>query len=170
MNKKLIITMLCSIALVIGFVSCEEEDLTSYMPTWKGFTYDPKPAVKGDSVTIIAQQDKIGHLIYKAVYSWTASYYVRNSEGIDSLVNDTKKQTVVYDLETGDPTVKFYVPLNMSTSTMNVSFTGEYHYSAQGAQISDGSTIVDGGTGFLRQRQSSQLQGTSAGSLTVNVK
>ncbi len=171
MRKLLITLSLCLVASTYVLLSCDKEGQQSYMPTWKGFAYFPKPAERGDSVRITAQQEKIGHLIYKAVYTWQASYYISTADGLDSLVTLNHSQTVVYDYEQADPQWSLYVPLGLRYSDISVSFTAEYHYSATGPSGTDGSTIADPtADGMLRQRQSSAFQGKSAGSLTVKVK
>jgi hypothetical protein len=171
MKKHLIICALSLAVVAAIFSSCDNEDQQSYMPTWKGFTYTPQPAERGDSVRITARQEKIGHLIYKAVYSWKANYYVSTPDGADSLVTETHKEVVVYDYVPTDPQWSLYVPLRLSNPNITVNFTAEYHYSANGPSGTDGSTIADPtAEGMLRQRQSSAFQGMSAGSLTVRVK
>ncbi len=171
MRKRLIIYALSLVAVCLFFTACDEEDQQSYMPTWKGFSYSPQPAVRGDSVRITARQEKIGHLIYRAVYTWQAKYYLPASDGADSLVTVTHTDHVVYDNEPQDPVWSLYVPLRMRSSDIAVSFSAEYHYSANGPSGTDGSTIADPtAEGMLRQRQSSAFQGISAGSLTVRVK
>ncbi len=169
-NKTLITTILSFACLAFALGSCDEEDQQSYMPTWKGFQYSPNPAQRGDSVAIVAMQDKIGHLIYSAKYTWQAKYYVSTAEGVDSLVTEKHEETVVYDYQTADPEWHLYVPLGLRYDNISVSFTAEYQYSAAGPSGTDGSTIKDSqAEGMLRQRQSSMLQGLSGGSLTVKV-
>lgn len=158
-----------SLALVLVFTACKEEKQVSYMPTWKGFIYSPKPLVKGDSVTIVAQQQEKGHLIYKAVYSWEARYSIPRSDGADSTIVDKKPLTVVYDNDPSDPTVRFHVPGNITSRNVTVTFRGEYHYSATGAQGSDGSIVGEGTSGSLHRSQSSTLYGVSNGTLTIPV-
>lgn len=171
MNKTLTSILLCLAAALTLVCACDEEDQQSYMPTWKGFSYAPQPAERGDSVAITALQDKKGHLIYKAKYTWTATYVIPSSQDVDSVVTETHSDVVVYDNEPADPVWKLYVPLRLRSNSIAVSFMGEYHYSASGPQGTDGSTINDPvAQGSLRQRQSSEFIGQSAGSLTVRVK
>ena len=162
-------TLYLSLALVLVFTACEDEKQVSYMPTWKGFTYAPKTIIKGDTVTIVAQQQEKGHLIYKAVYSWEARYSIPRSDGADSTIVDKKSQTVVYDNDPSDPTVRFHVPGNITSRNFTVTFHGEYHYSASGVQGSDGSIVGEGTSGTLHRSQSSALYGVSNGSLAIPV-
>ena len=150
--------------------SCEKTDTTSYMPTWKGFEVSPKPAVPGDSLTVVAVQSEIGHLIYSAIYEWTVTYCLPNIYGADSAVTKSFKQNVVYDYDPSDPRLRFLVPANVTATPINVRFSGTYNYSAQGAYATDGSTIQDGFDGMLHRSQSSALSGLSTGSVTINVK
>ena len=169
MNKHLRTISLFLAVCALFFTSCDNEKQVSYMPTWRGFTYSPKPVHPGDSVTIVAQQAELGHLIYKAVYTWTATYHILTVEEKDSLVTFTHEDKVVYDYEPADPSLKLYIPTNLNVPTVEVSFKGEYHYSAQGVTGTDGSTITGGYTGSLHQSQSSQLIGYSTGSLRLYV-
>lgn len=170
MKRSTILHFTFYIVLALAFTACKEEKQISYMPTWKGFVYSPKPVVKGDSVTIVAQQLEIGNLIYKAVYTWTASYHINKDDGSDSTVVIKKNPpSVVYDNDPSDPTVKFLVPGNITSSNVTVSFRGEYHYSADGVQGSDGSIVGEGTYGSLHRSQSSLLYGISNGTLTIPV-
>jgi len=164
-----ILPLTCFIFLALALGACKDEKQVSYMPTWHGFIYTPKPLVLGDSVTIEAQQQEIGHLIYKAVYSWTATYTIPKDDGADSTVTDKKSQTVVYDNDPSNPTVRFHVPGNITSRNFMVTFRGEYHYSATGAQGSDGSIVGEGTFGSLHRGQSSALYGYSNGTLTIPV-
>ncbi|MBQ9286676.1 MAG: hypothetical protein IJ209_10425 [Bacteroidaceae bacterium] len=171
MNKTLTFCALSILAFASVLASCGDEDQQSYMPTWKGFTYSPQPAERGDSVKITARQNEIGHLIYRAVYNWQAKYYLSTADGADSLVTVTHTEDVVYDYDPADPTWSLYVPLGLRYSDIAVTLTAEYHYSATGPTGTDGSTIADPtAEGMMRQRQSSMFQGLSAGSLTVKVR
>lgn len=170
MNKKLNFCMLLLAATLTFFISsCKDEKHYSYMPTWKGFVYSPRPIVLGDSVTIVAQQAEHGKLIYKAVYNWTATYHILRSDGSDSTVVEKKSNTVVYDNNPADPTVRFHVPGNISSRFFTVTFQGEYHYSATGVQGSDGSIAAEGTSGTLHRGQSSTLYGYSNGTLQLQV-
>ncbi len=169
MKRLTILHFTFYIVLALAFTACKEEKQISYMPTWKGFVYSPKPVVKGDSVTIIAQQLEKGPLIYKAVYTWEARYTIPRKDGADSTIVDKKSQTVVYDNEPSDPTVRFHLPGNITSRNFTVPFRGEYHYSATGAQGSDGSIVGEGTSGSLHRSQSSTLYGVSNGSLTIPI-
>ena len=152
---------------VLAFVACKDEKKISFMPTWKGFTYTPKPLVLGDSVTIVAHQLERGQLIYKAVYTWTANYHIQKADGGDSAVTVQKTNTVVYDNDPSDPTIRFHVPGNINSRNYTVTFRGEYHYSANGVQGSDGSIVGQDTYGSLHNSQSSLLSGISNGTLTI---
>lgn len=168
MNKTLkFIPLLLAAVAALVVSSCKEDEKLSYMPTWKGFDYSPRPVVLGDSVTIVAQQAELGNLIYKAVYTWTAVYHVQKSDGADSTVTLNKATTVVYDYDPSDPTVKFLIPRDVTSRNLTVTFKGEYHYSANGMQADDGSLATQTGSGSLHRSQSSALYGISNGTLTI---
>lgn len=168
MNKtQKFISLLFAVLTMAAVFSCKEDDKISYMPTWKGFDYSPRPVVLGDSVTIVAQQGEIGNLIYKAVYTWTAVYHIQKTDGADSTVTLKKTNTVVYDNDPSDPTVKFLIPRDVTSRNFSVSFKGEYHYSASGVQADDGSLATQTGYGSLHRSQSSTLYGISNGTLTI---
>lgn len=168
MKKYIIICVVIS-SVASFFAACEKTDTTSYMPTWKGFNVTPRPAVPGDSVTITACQDQIGHLIYKAIYNWTVTYHLRASMGGDSVVSETFNNWVVYDNDPVDPSIRFLVPAGV-TQNLTVSFQGRYMYSGQGYSASDGSNIQTGFDGMLRRSQSSALEGFSTGSVTIPIQ
>lgn len=169
MKKTFIFSLLLAAIAVFVASSCEE-DTTSYMPTWKGFSVSPRPAVRGDSVTVTACQDQLGHLIYKAVYTWTVNYHQPNEEGVDSIVTLDFSNTVVYDNEPADPSVKFLLPAEATTHDIQVSFNGRYMYSGQGSTAYDGSNTQTGFSGKLRRMQSSPLEGFSAGNVSIPVQ
>lgn len=169
MKKAFISSLVLVAAITLSFLSCEKEDTTSYMPTWKGFNVVPRPVPPGDSVTVTACQDQIGHLIYKAMYNWTVTYHMRDMNGADSTVTKTFNNSVVYDNDPSDPSIRFLVPMEV-TRDVSVSFQGRYMYSGQGSSASDGSTIQTGFDGMLRRTQSSALEGFSSGSVTIRIK
>ena len=159
---SLIVCVLCSV------VSCGDEDVTSYMPTWKGFQVTPEMAIKGDTLKVVAVQEQIGHLIYQAKYDWTLAYTFENSKGIGQDTTVTFTSSVCYDAQPQDPEMKFAVPQNI-LSSIEVNFVGTYSYSAQGTRTTDGSIYSDY-AGSLRQSQSSTLFGKSTGRVTVKVQ
>ena len=169
MKKYLIFSLLLAVVAVCVFTACEKEDTSSYMPTWKGFEVTPRPVTPGDSVTVTACQDQIGHLIYKAIYNWTITMHLRDHIGGDSVVTKTINQTVIYDNDPSDPSIRFLVPSDV-TNDVKVNFQGRYLYSGQGYQANDGSNIQTGFEGMLRRTQSSALEGFSSGSVTVRIK
>ena len=168
MNKTSFLSLFVALVAALALSSCEKEDTTSYMPTWKGFTVAPNPVTPGDSVTVTACQDQIGHLIYKAIYNWEVTYHLRDMIGADSVVTKTFSKTVIYDNEPLDPSIRFLVPEEV-TRDVRVSFQGRYMYSGQGYSATDGSTI-ETGIDKLRRTQSSPLEGFSSGSVTVRIK
>ena len=169
MNKTSFFSLFVALVAAFALSSCEKEDTTSYMPTWKGFTVAPNPVTPGDSVTVTACQDQIGHLIYKAIYNWEVICHLRDMTGADSVVTKTFSSTVIYDNEPLDPSIRFLIPEGV-TRDVSVSFQGRYMYSGQGYSANDGSTIQTGFGGMLRRTQSSALEGFSSGSVTVRIK
>lgn len=169
-RKTFIYSILLTAITILLFSACDKEDTTSYMPTWKGFTIYPRPAVIGDSVTVTANQDQLGHLIYKAIYSWTVSYHQPDSNGSDSIVTLNINNSVVYDYDPSDPQIRFLLPAEATERDIQVSFNGRYLYSGQGSVAYDGSNTQTGFSGMLRRMQSSSLEGYSAGNVNIPVQ
>lgn len=147
---------------------CEEEDYESYVPTFEGFVVSPAEPIGGDSVVFEAVQSQIGHLLYKAVYTWTITY--TSTSGEDD-IEQTVTQKVVYDVQPANPKVGIRVPEG-TTGRLEVTFSGEYHYSGTGVQASSGGTYNDPSTGrygSIRLVQSSTLYGICRGTARVTV-
>lgn len=123
------IGMLAGLFAVL-LTGCEEEDHESYVPVFEGFSVYPNQPVSGDSVVFEAVQSQIGHLLYKAVYTWNFTYTVNGQE---DLVTKTVTQQVVYDANPANPKAGFRLP-EATTGQLVVTFSAEYSYSGQGRQ------------------------------------
>ena len=151
----------CFLCLVI--VSCSDSDSESYMPVFEGFSVEPEVPIAGDTIVFTAVQQKKGHLIYHADYKWALTYITRNDEGNADTVTYTKKQSVVYDLENDNPSVKFLIPAGAG-GNIQASFRADYTYSGIGASGFDGSDYSMGGVaGYIRPRASSSTFGYQEG-------
>lgn len=152
-----------------GLTGCEKEDYNSYVPVFEGFSVLPKQPVSGDSVVIEAVQSKIGHLLYKAVYTWRIIYTaVDEEQGIDTTIT----QRVVYDANPANPKVGIRLPEGQP-GQLSVTFRGEYSYSGTGIEVASGGTYNDpvtGSYGSISLLQSSQLFGICQGRASITVR
>lgn len=149
--------------LCFAAVSCDDTDSESYMPVYDGFSVEPTAPIAGDTITFTAVQQKKGHLIYHADYKWTLTYATRNDEGNADTVIYTKKQSVVYDLENNNPSIKFLIPAGAG-GDIQASFRADFTYSGIGASGYDGADYSMGGVaGYIRPRASSSTFGYQEG-------
>lgn len=152
-------------------VGCEEEDYTSYVPTFEGFVVSPAAPVSGDTVVFEAVQSQIGRLLHKGVYTWTFTFTPDGGTD-DDVVKKTVTQRVVYDDEPGNPKAGIRLPAGQK-GMLSCTFQGEYHYSGTGVQVSSGGTYNDPSTGrygSIKLVQSSQLYGICRGTARVKVR
>ncbi len=82
MNKLFYLIALAVASL--SMTACSEEEKGSYPPTYYGFDYYPKPAMAGDSVTIIAVQAKKGHHLNATDYQLSVRVRVNENGSKDS--------------------------------------------------------------------------------------
>lgn len=105
-------------------MSCEDDE-ASRLPVFSELKVTPDMAYPGSTVQIEAVQASRGHLIYKAVYSWTIT--VPGGGANDEV---RKRETVVYDSDSKNPTFTYEVPADAPEGGYSVNFQAEYHYSA----------------------------------------
>ena len=133
------------------------------MPVYEGFSVEPSAPVAGDTIIFTAVQQEKGHLIYHADYKWTVTYATRDDKENPDTVTYTKKQSVVYDLENDNPSVKFLIPAG-SGGSIQASFRADFTYSGIGGSGNDGSDYTSGGmAGYIRPRASSSTFGYQEG-------
>lgn len=160
-------TPLLFLFALVTFVSCDDEDYSSYVPTFQGFRIDPSEPVVGDSLTITAVQARKGHLIYRATYTWNIQCM--------STVMLNKTVKVVYDNEPADPVIGFRLPEDAPVGNYTVKFTANYQYSGQGTTVNNGGTYedpVEGVSGQINMVNSGLTEGNCSGtySFVVNSK
>lgn len=132
--------------------------------TEQGSDGDAQELYTGQRLLVTAHQSAIGRLLYKAVYSWTAS----PSDGVSHLYS----QNVVYDNNSVDPTDTIIVN---NAGTYSISLTAKYYASGQvtswGAEHSSGFTesFADG-NGSVTYSLSGILYFTVNASKTFTVK
>ncbi|MBQ4357743.1 MAG: hypothetical protein II766_00005, partial [Paludibacteraceae bacterium] len=87
----------------------------------------------------------------------------RNDEGNADTVTYTKKQSVVYDLENENPSVKFFIPAGVG-GIIQASFRADFTYSGIGGSGYDGTDYsMSGMAGYIRPRASSSTFGYQEG-------
>ncbi|MCR4920690.1 MAG: hypothetical protein K5945_03145 [Bacteroidaceae bacterium] len=134
------------------------------MPTYEGFAVEPAMPTAGDSIVFTAVQSKKGHLLYHADYKWVIDYYTTDSEGHTDTIQFDKKNSVVYDLENGDPSVKVKIP-DGNGGTIQAYFRADFRYSAMGTNGADGRDYSSGSmNGLIVPRSSSTSFGYCDGS------
>ena len=152
-------------------------DYSSYPPSWKGFqftcnglTVNPKTGIHaGDVITVTALQDEKGHLINACTYNWSAKATIQKEDGTykaDSLFFTRTLQTN-YDYYGGvDPSVEIKIPTNAS-GRATLSFNADFNYSGNGIQVSDGGTYESSTSisGSIHS-YSGAISGGSKGSVT----
>ncbi len=176
MNKTLKafgLFLLCLLSLPV-FTACEEdEDYESRMPVFKGFKITPAQPKGGDSVVFEVLQSQIGHLLYRADYTWTIRF--NPGQGGGEARDTVIKRRVVYDHNPANPKVGFKLKEH-EIGSLSATFEAEYSYSGQAAQLISGGTYnkpVEGHMGSITAVSSSQYYGTcrgATGTITVNPK
>ncbi len=171
MKKNIITAAILTLTLSAATVSCDDPDTTSYMPIYSGFQIAPAQPTAGETITFTAQQEKKGHLIYHADYRWNVVYATSDEEGRPDTVRTVKNTSVVYDMESGDPSVTFTIPKGRG-GNIQATFIGEFRYSGVGAAGYDGTSYDGpGANGTIRWRSSSSTDGYCEGTTRkINVK
>ncbi len=169
MNKtKINFFTLLTLLMGIVLVSCEKEEKNAYPPIFSGFAVihdgaeisatNIKP---GDSITVVAVQEKKGKYIGSTYYKWNFSCTVVNEDGTSSTVKkDTTIHTNYDGLDNSDPIYKIGFPAN-AQGRASVTFKAEYNYYADGMYLSIGSGI---------QSSSGILSGGANGSLPFFIR
>ncbi len=174
MNKtlKAFGLFLCSLALPM-LTGCEEDDYESRVPVFEGFLVTPAQPKGGDSVVFEAVQSQIGHLLYRADYTWTIRFSPGTGGGVarDTVI----KRRVVYDNNPANPKVGFKLK-DHEIGSLSATLVAEYSYSGQAGQLISGGTYnnpTQGHVGKITAVSSSLLYGTcrgTTGSITVKPK
>lgn len=174
--KRILFLLPLMIALMCTVVSCEESNNTAYPPTWKGFQLSPdrNSIYAGGEVTVTACQDEKGHLINATSYTWTLSLDTLNTDGSASGAYELSKTVKTnYDgTDNGDPSYTFRIPANaVPNGRATISFAASYSYSADGIEVSNGTTY-DQSTNYAGSiySQSATLYGKANGSISFYVK
>lgn len=135
--------------LLASLTSCQKNDYTSYLPSWKGFQFTCNGQevnyrtgiFAGDKITITALQDQKGRLINGTTYNWSVTAPVLLEDGYtykDSLIYTVSNHTNYDGIDNGDPSIEFVIPKN-ALGNANVKFSATYSLSGNGIQVSDGS-------------------------------
>lgn len=135
--------------LLVSLTSCQKNDYTSYLPSWKGFQFTCNGQevnyrtgiFAGDKITITALQDQKGRLINGTTYNWSVTAPVLLEDGYtykDSLIYTVSNHTNYDGIDNGDPSIEFVIPKN-ALGNANVKFSATYSLSGNGIQVSDGS-------------------------------
>lgn len=187
--KKFFILFAALAAVVMTSCDNNEGKYDSYPPTWKGFQFVRDGMVvskdalhAGDVVTIIALQDKLGHLINSTYYNWTLSVPVFEEDGVtvaaENAVIEAKPDHRNYDGDPNgkdNPTWKFEIPLNACCGYQtgrhaSITFVAKYNYSGNGVQAenepgSHGNSSLSGNI----VPQSGSVAGGARGTVNFNV-
>ena len=165
MKKPILTATVAACLLAVSFASCDENDSTSYMPSYEGFEITPTSPRAGDTLYIVARQEQKGRLIYHADYSWTVRYaYFDTEKGANDTLVYTKKQSVVYDNENDDPMLKYLIPVVGDGGSVQVTFRGDFRYSGIGASGFDGSSYGSRNVpGYILWKASSTADGYCEG-------
>jgi hypothetical protein len=147
--------------------SCDDNDYSSFVPTYKGFSFsvngksvEPTSIYAGDTVTVIAVQNKLGHLINKTKYSWT----VQTDTITCKPIQVGPYSVGVYDDNNINPYVTFVVP--DTQKEVYVSFSASFSFSGTG--VTSSTSATDGGTydGNIYTIGSAALYGAVKGSVS----
>jgi len=178
-HYSLFIVITC---LLVSLSSCEKKDYSSYPPTWKGFLFtnngqevNPRTGIfGGDEITVIAQQEKKGHLINGTTYNWTVIMPVEQEDG--SWKNDTIKKSTHTNYDgyldgSNDPSLTFLVP-SKAAGLSTVTFSATYAFSGEGIQVEDGGNYESGTASGYINSTSGAAYGKANGSarFTVNAR
>ena len=161
--------------LLASLTSCEKNDYTSYLPSWKGFQFSCNGQevsyrtgiYSGDKIKITALQDQKGKLINGTTYNWSVTAPVQLEDGSwknDSLIYTVSKHTNYDGTDNGDPSIEFTIPKN-AMGNATVKFSATYSLSGNGIQIADGRDYGSSGsvTGNITS-SSSSMYGKANGS------
>lgn len=131
MRKILFVnSLLLAVSLLVG-VSCDDTDAISIIPHFSNITSEPANPSPGDSITLTAHQDQIGHLLNGTTYDWTIrfSFFYDGSATKDSTF--TWSERTNYDgIGKADPTIGFRIPNNIA-GNLTVSLHASYNCSGQ---------------------------------------
>lgn len=172
-HYSLLLAVTC---LLASLTSCEKNDYTSYLPSWKGFQFSSigqevsyrTGIYAGDKIKITALQDQKGRLINGTTYNWTVTAPVLLEDGItwknDSVIYKTSVHTNYDGTDNGDPSIEFTIP-EKAMGNATVQFSATYSLSGNGIQIADGSDYSNSGsiTGNITS-SSSSMYGQAKGS------
>lgn len=146
-HYSLLLAVTC---LLASLTSCEKNDYTSYLPSWKGFQFtcngqevNYRTGIYAeDKIKITALQDQKGKLINGTTYNWTVTAPVLLEDGItwkeDSVLYKVSNHTNYDGTDNGDPSIEFTIPQNAMGNAI-VKFSATYSLSGNGIQIADGS-------------------------------
>jgi len=170
---------LAVLGLLFTMASCQKNDYTSYLPSWKGFEFksngqvvDPKKEIyAGDAITITALQDQKGRLINATTYNWEIKAQIPNENGVyvDSVIR--KSEHTNYDgTSNADPFIYFIIPQTAKEGIATVSFNATYSLSGQGVVVLDGSDYEHSNyiSGNIRSTSSSYFGGAN-GTVTFTI-
>jgi len=123
--KQFVVFSLFVTALLLA--ACSEKAEDSYAPVYERMTFDPATAHVGDSVTATVIQSSKGHGLAGTDYVWNISYaYLdKNMVAKDTTVQ-IRKHTNYDGLDDSDPSVKFLVPENCASTTINVRMNASF--------------------------------------------
>lgn len=156
---------LATLHLSLFCTSCDDEAAQSCMPVYEGFRFTPAVARAGDTLTVRAAQQQKGRLLYHADYRWNVTYLTQTPDGkADTIHYDPPTRSVVYDVESGDPELRWLVPQGAG-GVVRVHFRADFRYSAQGTAASQPAGWGQGGAagGYILPRASSSTDGYCEG-------
>ncbi len=128
-NRTRIATCCLAAAMLAAIGACTEVDSESIVPHFSAITCEPQHPAPGDSVTLTAVQDQVGHLINATTYTWELTY--TQPTMADTTV--TISNHIVYDLEGGNanPQVGFRIPADTPGRYLHVTLRATYSLSGQ---------------------------------------
>ena len=168
------------LGLLLTTISCQKNDYTSYLPSWKGFEFksneqvvNPRTGIHaGDVITVTALQDQKGRLINATTYNWEVKAQIPNENGVyvDSVFYTLSVHTNYDGTSNADPFIKFTIPPT-ATGSGKVSFNASYALSGQGVQISDGGDYSKSPniSGSIHSTSSS-MYGAAKGSVNFTIR
>lgn len=167
------------LGLLFTLTSCQKNDYTSYLPSWKGFQFTREGQIvnrtdiyAGDVITVTALQDQKGRLINATTYNWEVKAQIPNADGVyvDSVFFTQSVHTNYDGTSNADPFIKFTIPPT-ATGRATVSFNASYSLSGQGVQISDGGDYSNSPniSGSIHSTSSS-MYGAARGSVNFTIK
>lgn len=167
-------TIFAIIAIMAGitFVSCEDEK-EPIPPTFKGFTYSPKPVHAGDSLQVTSVYEKEGAYVYfvghKGIF-WTLTLDTLNEKGARSTWS--KKYEPYSTVADGAPQIKLKIPNSAAKGKATIKLEAVYSNAVDAKATWSRSYKVQSGYegSTFTQAVTSTLTSKASGDFTFNIE